>query len=309
MTLVEERPVVTQLNRRPEPAPDLRVERTDIAFTDVPGDKVRILVTVHNDGLHRSPPAPLTLESAPLGAFVPWRPLAMLSVPPLEPGQSHQLSVDVARPRPVPLGNFDRVPPARLLTALMSPDAPVPQRGGGLTAMLDLLRRSQPARPPTRPTTGNSLAPDMWDLLGRGQPHWAGNINVFIGRHAVERHLAQALRIYPGRTNLAMFVVGSAGNPDAYAFELVGLPSDWEAALVDARTRNSFVIKASDPRIESKQWVETYGGLLVMLAVHPPADCKTGHLEVQVTRRSTGKTAVVEFDLSPTAQGAGCYCV
>src|SRR5262249_36869317 len=101
---------------------ELSVERTDISFQDLAGDKVRIQVTVRNTGLGRSRPTPMRLESAPLGAFVPWRPLARLIVPELEPGESRELSVDVARPRQTPLGDFNRVPPKKLLTAVNAPD-------------------------------------------------------------------------------------------------------------------------------------------------------------------------------------------
>ena len=101
-------------------AAELRVERTDIVFHDLAGDRLRIQVTVHNAGEQRSRPTPMRLESAPLGAFVAWAPLARLIVPALEPGESRELSTEVPRPRPIPLGNFDRVPPRRLLTALNS---------------------------------------------------------------------------------------------------------------------------------------------------------------------------------------------
>jgi len=38
----------------------------------------------------------------------------------------------------------------------------------------------------------------------RVQPYWAGNINVFIGIHPVEGHLARALRVCPGRLNMTI---------------------------------------------------------------------------------------------------------
>jgi hypothetical protein len=47
--------------------------------------------------------------------------------------------------------------------------------------------------------------------------------------------------------------------------------------------------------------------MMVVLAVRPRVVCENGNLEVHVKRRSSQKTAVVEFDLDPTAQGAGCY--
>ena len=170
--------------------------------------------------------------------------------------------------------------------------------------MLNLLRRGRTDRP-----SGRALAPDLWELVGREQPHWAGNINIFIGSHPVERHLARALRIYPGRTNLAMFLVGGPGKPDAYAFELAGLSPDWKAALHDVSNNRSLVVNPLDVPIEDTQWVQSDGGLVVMLATHPPVDCQTGNLEVHVTQRSSGKTALVEFNLDPAAQGSGCYFV
>ncbi len=305
MIVIEERP---ELNLRSGHEAELRVERQDISFDDLDGDRVRIQVTVHNEGAHRSPPTPLRLESAPLGAFVPWRPLTRLLVPALEPGESRQLSTEVPRSHPAPLGDFNRVPPKRLLTAVNAPDRPSPPAGTGFVGMLNLLRRGRTARPSGRALTGRTaLAPDLWDLLRRGQPHWAGNINVFVGNHPVERHLARALRVYPGRTNLAMFLVGGPGRPDAYAFELVGLAADWKAGLYDELNHSSLVVNPADAPIEEMQWVETDGGLVVMLVTHPPADCRTGNLAVHVTRRSCGRTAMVEFSLDPTARGPGCY--
>jgi hypothetical protein len=307
MIVMEERP---ELNVRSGYEAELCVERTDISFHDLDGDRVRIQVRVHNAGEHRSPPTSMRLESAPLGAFVPWRPLARLVVPSLEPGESRELSTEVRRPRRAPLGNFDRVPPKRLLTAVNTPDQPSPQPGSGVVGVLNLLRRGRTANPSGRDLAAKPpLAPDLWDLLGRGQAHWAGNINVFIGRHPVERHLAKALRIYPGRTNLAMFMVGSAGKPDAYAFEMTGLAPDWEASLHDVTSNRSFVVNATDAPIEETQWVESNRGLMVMLATKPPAGCQTGQVGVRVTRRSCGKTAIVEFSLDLSAKGAGCYFV
>src|SRR5262245_62077232 len=123
MLVMEEKPA---LNVASDYKAELRVERTDIVFHDLPGDRLRIQVTVHNAGGQRSRPTTMRLESAPLGAFVPWRPLTFLNVPALEPGESRELSTEVPRPRPTPLGDFGGVPPRRLLTRLNSPDEPSP---------------------------------------------------------------------------------------------------------------------------------------------------------------------------------------
>ncbi len=305
MVVMEKRP---ELKVRSGYEAELRVERTEISFHDLAGDKVRVQVTVRNVGADCSPPTPMRLESAPLGAFVPWQPLTQLLVPALEPGESRELIADVARSRVTPLGDFNRVPPKRLLTAVNSPDQPSPQPGTGLGAILNLLRRGQTTRPSGRGLAGTpSLAPDLWDLLGRGQPHWAGNINVFVGTRPVERHLARALRIYPGRTNLAMFIVGSPGKRDAFAFELVA--PDWKVALYDITNNGNLLVDPSDVSIEETQWLQSNGSLIVMLATHPPAGCTTGNVEVHVTRRSCRKAAIVEFNLDPDAQGTGCYFV
>src|SRR5213593_1163376 len=157
MIVMERRPEL-----RSEYEAELGVDRTDISFHDLAGDKVRIQVTVHNGGAHRSPRTPMRIESAPLGAFVPWRPLTRLLVPALEPGESRELSTEVARPRPAPLGDFDRIPPKKLLTAVNSPDQPAPQAGAGVAGMLGLLRRGRTIRPSGRALGGRtSLAPDL----------------------------------------------------------------------------------------------------------------------------------------------------
>jgi len=306
MMLMKER---QELEVRSQQPTVLRVERTDISFHDLAGDRVRIQVRVHNADSHGSPPTLMRIESAPLGAFVPWRTLTRLIVPALESGESTTLSTEVRRPRPVAVGDFALVPPKRLLTAVNSPGEPARASGTGFVALLNRFR-GRTARSSGSGVAGRvSLAPDLWDLLGRSQPYWAGNLNVFIGIHAVERHLAKALRVYSGRTNLAMFVVGDSGRRDAYAFELVGLASDWKACLYDVRNQRGLLVGPSHVPIAETKWVESDGSLIVVLATRPPADCQSGTLEVRVTRRSCGKTAIVEFDLDPTAQGTGCYSV
>ena len=283
---------------------ELLVERTDISFQDVAGNKVRIQVRVHNAGLGRSRPTPMILESAPFGAFVPWRPLAQLVVPALEPGESREMITEVKRPRPAPLGDFNRVPPQNLLTAINAPDE-TPPANSFVAALRNLIRRQQRAD-----VTGDiagqvTLAPDLWDLLGRSHQHWAGNINVWVGTAPVERHLAKALRIHPGHTNLAMFCVGTPGKREEFAFELVGLSEDWETALYNMTSQKNLLVHQAP--IDETQWIESQRGLVVLLATRPPAHCTAGHLSVHVTRESDRKQAIVEFDLNSAAQGAGCY--
>jgi len=154
------------------------------------------------------------------------------------------------------------------------------------------------------------LAPDLWDLLGRGQPHWAGNLNVFVNQRSVERHMAKALRVYAGRTNLAIFMVGGMGRPDAYSFEIVGSNPDWHAVLFDMTSSATLAVGPGESPIRGSEWVETTaGGMLLILATRPPDGCEEGIVEIQVRQRSSGATAIVEFSLDPSAQGTGCYAV
>jgi hypothetical protein len=284
-----------QLEVRSQCEAELVVEPADISFHDLNRDRVEIRVKIRNQGQARSLPTFMRLECAPFGAFVPWRPLTEIPLPPLEPGEVRELGVEAARPHPEPLGSFDGVPPVKLLTALnASPDEPAPAPGAGLAALLNLFRR--PAASGTaRNQTGTrelGLPADWWEFFGREQPHWAGNINVFVGQRAVERHVARSLRIYAGRTNLAMFAVGGSGRRDAYAFDLNGLAPGWKAALFDTTCKGTFLVQANDAPVQERHWVEPAAGMM---------------LQVQVTRRSSGEMATVEFDLDPTAQGAGCY--
>ena len=80
----------------------LALDRKDINFEDLTEDIVRISVRIHNRGWRRSAPTTVRLESAPLGAFVHWQSLAVLPLPPIEPGESRVVTVDVARPGPLP---------------------------------------------------------------------------------------------------------------------------------------------------------------------------------------------------------------
>jgi hypothetical protein len=263
----------------------LSVARTDITFADVAPGRVRVEVTVWNLGDGWSAPTTAFLSSAPLGAFVPWRPLAVLPVPALPPGGDAVLRFDALRPEVAPLGPPDRVPPRKLLTALGAED-------------------DRPGAAGPRPGV---LAADLADLLGRSNVYWAGNLNVFVGGRAVERHMAQALRVYPGRTNLAMFVLGSG--PDAYRFHLGGNAAGWDARLHDMTDAGAWSLDLAGDPIAAGDWLESRRQRMLMLALQPPTGCGPGSVEVHVEQRSSGQTAVVEFSLDPSAAGPGCYVV
>src|SRR5262249_7149799 len=158
-------------------------------------DLVRIDVRVTNEGTLPSPATEVFVESAPLGAFLTWQPLRALTVPALMPGQSTVISGTAWVPRPAePLGKPQTVTPAQLQAAAAAPPeaetTPEPEPAP-----------AQPAARARRPRVLRSppvVAADPLAVLGRGGVYWAGNIDVLMRSKPVERHLARALRIYPG---------------------------------------------------------------------------------------------------------------
>lgn len=266
----------------------LVVHREDIRFRDDGSGWVSISVTVRNVGEGPSQPTRMRIDAAPLGAFVPGRRIGVLPVPGLAPGSAVELRTRAWRGLVQPLGSPRRIKPHDLLTAIADPDPP---------------RRR---RPPRLRHTSRRLPPDPLDFLGRGGVYWAGNINVFIGDQAVERHRAEALRIYPGRKNMALFFVGS--RPDGYMFQFSGVGATWSPALslIHVWHADSF---SSGIWIEPGRWVTLPSTALATLDIFPPRGCQQGELYVHVIQGSTGKEAVVEFSLDPRAQGPGCYVV
>ncbi len=299
-------PTTHQLLSPPAPSTvqnQLHVSREGITWQNVAPDRVRIDVTVTNASLERSRRTVLRLQAAPFGVFLPWQDLTVLAVPPLGPGESTTLSAEVSSPPAEPLGRFDQVPPERLLTALEMSDEEERKADSSLFNR----RRTERARPSRarRPGAGNLLPPDLLGLVGQTGLHWAGNFNILLGTEAVERHMAQAVRIYPGRTNLALFIVGSA-KQEKYSFQLQGDGAEeWGTQL--AFMGNSGC--ADCETIPLSQWVQCGRCTPIMLAMLPPESCERGEIQVHVQQRSTGKTALVEFSLDATAAGPGCYVV
>src|SRR5262245_31825643 len=215
----------------------LIVRRRDIKFTELSPGRVQIAITVTNGGLDRSPLAPARIQVAPFGAFVDWKPLTVIEVPRLEPGESTVLRTDAERVFPKPLGPPDRVPPGRLLTAL------------------DFDGEEPKHRDPASPARPRKLSASPFDLLTGRETYWAGNLNIFIGGTDVERHLAKSLRIVPGRTNVAMFIVGDRGGPESYRFDLKGLDADWEGAIFNPMHARSLAFGLRDGmQIEAGSW-------------------------------------------------------
>jgi hypothetical protein len=296
----------------------LVVGRRDISFSDVGRDRVAIAVRVTNAGRACSAREVALIGAAPFGAFVNWEPLALLPVPPLDPGESIVIGTIAKRPAALPQGSPDRVSPGQILTALGLNDRGPRPLFPGRRQSDDVSRPARRAAAVTDFLVGpadtrdgaGSLPPSPFDLLGGPDTYWAGNLNIFIGNTDVERHVANALRIVPGRTNAAMFVVGDGSRPESYRFDIIGLRHDWEAAIYDPMNARSLLMGLqSGTQVKPGSWRSLRARSLLLLALKPPAGCDEGNVEVHVTQRSTGKTAVVEFSFDPRAKGPGCYVV
>ncbi|MCI0527770.1 MAG: hypothetical protein L0Y56_10055 [Nitrospira sp.] len=287
-----------RMNTQSAVVEQLYIRHTDILFHNTEHGQVVIEVAVHNPSAQWSLPTTMVVQAAPLGAFVPWRHLTSVEVPEVEPWGQVQVETQVFTPRSAPLGDLQKVTPQQIFNALDQPQS----------VSVELFGRLWGNWPLGLEVIGQSDLPDdLMVLLGRPNPHWAGNINVFIGDCAVERHRAQALRIYPGRTNLAMFLVGSG--TDRYAFHFTGVESDWEAKLYSMMSAQSLVDLQSGYPISPLKWIDGHKVRLVQLAICPPKGCRKGEVEVHVTQKSTRKSAVIEFSLDPHAAGPGRFAI
>jgi hypothetical protein len=276
-------------------AAGLRADRTDISFQNVTPDVVRVDVHVTNDGSLWSPPTEVALQSAALGAFLPWQPLMTLTVPPLAPRTSAVVSGSAWVPQPAPVARQEECwsMPPHLLQEFAETAAREAREEAEREA-----RRALRRPPPV-------VAADALALLGRGGYHWAGNIDILMRGKAAERHLARALRVYPGKTNAAMFFVGDRN--DGYKFELSGDVEDWKAELLDM-THNPSLKPGNAPVSPTGEFREFKRGTFYLL-MRPPQDAERGSVNIHVTRQSDNKEAVVEFSLDSRAAGAGCYTV
>ncbi|MCI0739003.1 MAG: hypothetical protein L0Y72_08165 [Gemmataceae bacterium] len=260
----------------------LVVRREDIVFRDVGPGRVSVEIAVHNEGEEPTESTMAIVQSAPLGAFVRWRPLSVAQIPALEPGASVAVEFEARRPSVSTLGDPRKIEPLTLLTALDNDD--------------DRQARS----------AFGALPADLLELFGRRNLYWAGNLNIFIGARSVERHVAQALRIYPGRVNAAMFLVGEGR--DAYSFSLIGVATAWDTALYHWRIPGLEHAR-DNPPAAFDQWIELHCMEPMLLAMIPPQGCAEGDVQVHVRQKSSGREAVVEFSFDPAAVGPGCYAV
>jgi len=261
------------------------VEREDIAFYSPQRGRLLVEITFRNPRHERTQATFGLLRSAPLGVFLPWRDLGFLQVPTIEPRESVVIRDEYEYEFAEPLGSIDKMPPEHILTKLGA---------------------QEPGRRPRRTRVSNNppLATDLLTLMSMGSVYWAGNLNVFFPGADVERHCAMALRIYPGRLNLSVFVVGAPR--DHYRFELSGDSIDWNPRLHDSFLGLPTIAGIKSPAIREGAWHQPASGMF-LLALQPPPEAEAGAVNVHVRQKSTGREAVVEFTMDATAEGPGCY--
>lgn len=266
---------------------DLVVARSDIEFCDATSECVRIQIKVRNSSDRPSPPRLMSISSAPLGAFLPWRPLVSLTIPSLRPGAKTLVETAATRIRPLPLGRIERIPPGRLVAAFAQHDDADGRSG-----------------------FKKRVASSIFDLLDPCRAHWVGNINVFVNYRGTERHLAGGLRVQPGRLNSAIFIVGDSRLSDEYSFRVLGDGIAWESRLFAMPLfARSLFSTCEGIAIEEARWIPASRVRFVNLQFRPPANSRLGKIDVEVTQRSTGRRAVVEFSLDAAAEGPGCFVV
>ena len=295
----------------------LDVRREDIRFGDLGPGLVWLEVEVHNRGGSASVPTPMQVRVAPFGAFVASEPLEVLAVPSISPGTSMTLRAayrvrpdgglakrgglwpsarwgDVSRHRDLA---WDR-PQAETFGPNWSRDLALdPSRGRGHDtaeegAGADLILRAT-ARNRALGAVVKRLR-ELVKVAPEASLSWAGNFDVHIGSTEAERHIMRAIRLTPGKSNVAMFVVGE--RPEDFVFDLQGEATAWDAALL----RDGSELSLGSPHTLP-------GGAPVFLRVTPPAGTTEGLLAVGVTRQATGKRALVEFGFGTGTIPPGCF--
>jgi hypothetical protein len=271
-------------------APRPRLDRRGIRWSGgAAGRKLEIRLDFENPTAEPTAIAWADVAIAPLGAFVPTRPLTRILVPPVPPYRR------------------------RTVTALVEPE----DAGDG-TAPSDLRRVHRLFRgtPRTEPVVSDP-GPPMWrtgrQRLGlplwrraeateenvSQQCHFIGNLNVFVsGADPVERHVAP-ICLDRKRQNIAAFVVGD-GTRDVYTFSFEAQTPGWHAFLPSALLDDSpGQGVAWDVPIE-------FGFGSVMLVLIAPNNVESDRVMVWVTRASTQQRVPIEFELG-APDAAACY--
>ena len=261
----------------------LRISRGDISFETLPGRVVLLSVTVHNDADEPSEPTTMRVNAAPLGVFLPSREVGQVAVGKIQPRSKRVVKSAYAAPMLEGVSAREREEELRSRRAsirlLKSLGAQLPNGDAEV-----LPRDSRMSR---------RVAGRM--KLTRGFPGgfcWAGNFDVHVKGASAERHCQGPVQLQAGKPNVAAFRVGD-GREDRYRFQFLHdhQTRTWEFKLI---------------RLTVGDW-HPINGTLVRLSINPPEGTTEGCAAVEVTRESTGKSAMVEFGFGTDTIPPGCY--
>jgi hypothetical protein len=173
---------------------------------------VEIEVDLENPESEATSPGELVIETAGLGAFVPFRPVTRVALGSLEPGERRQVRTRVRR-------------------ELLAAPSTMPRNFGA--SMAEILRQM-------------GERPEVLDLVARSE--WAGNLNVYFDRtpeHAVEVHRALGLRVKAGTPVAVMLAL--PWDRRAYDLALRVPDAGWTAEVASAFMPMSLVVIQPPP--------------------------------------------------------------
>ncbi|MCP4093589.1 MAG: hypothetical protein GY747_09070 [Planctomycetes bacterium] len=257
----------------------LRINREDISFETLPGRVVLLSVTVHNDSDAPSEPTTMRVNAAPLGVFLPSRQVGRVAVPAIAPRS--KMIVESAYAAPTQRGlsgtrlRAERKNRRESVLQLLANRIPVPNR-------------EREVLPGASPRSRLSALLDA----SEGSFCWAGNFDVHVRTASAERHMQGKIQLQAGAQNMGLFEVGD-GKHDRYRFEFYGNEhaQNWSPTFMNQKTG---------------VWLP-FGKKMVLFALHPPTGAVEGCLAAEVTRESTGKSAMVEFGFGADTIPPGCY--
>lgn len=261
----------------------LRIGREDIAWRTVAPGTVEVGFRIHNDGDRESAPTVAEVRSAPFGAHLDWTPLCEVDVPSIPAGGSLALSAL-----------------ARLENRVGW--LPEPTADTEIQRARELALRAWRILPRLVQDSATGLLTN-----GRRPRHWIGNIDVHVAGAYAEKHCAKGVLAHAGFLNEAWLRIGSSMHVSrAETYEVHATITRPDAASGSASAAldwgwhltPSGRLREEDTASECNPTLEIQGQTWCTLTFTPPEHEVDGRFELHVKRKSTGKTAVVEFDLT-----------
>ena len=261
----------------------LRINREDISFETLPGRVVLLSVTVHNDSDKPSEPSTMRVNAAPLGVFLPSREVGKVAVGKIPPRGKRVVKSAYAAPMSEGVSEREREKERGLRKAsirlLKSLGIQLPNEDLEVLPLESLMSRLMAG-----------VLKVAWGLPDGCC--WAGNFDVHVQGASAERHCQGPVQLLAGKPNGAAFRVGD-GKEDRYRFQFLHdcETRNWEFELIKLTT--------GDWHPMTQTWVS--------FSIKPPEGTTQGCAAVEVTRESTGKSAMVEFGFGTDTIPPGCY--